>query len=155
MGLMPDRTQTANHDIYAATQVKSSAEVASSRNLYLLDSEPVGGAVFVVPETFVVSAVSGAGTGGNTRAAVQEARHRIQTRLAEMGVSVGPLQERYELPLTAPTTDATVRTFIVKLVSDELGELSLSGDVLITLNGEALDEEIIDRAHAPTIVYAV
>jgi hypothetical protein len=85
------------------------------------------------------------------------AAHEAHEKLlaADLEATVEPLRMTYEIPLRSQSDAPGVRRSVAKAVLEALGDVALSDEVEITLNGTSLSPEILDDALAPTLVYKV
>ena len=85
----------------------------------------------------------------------QEALERLATGAADLGFRVGELRTRLEIPLHSDSDRDAARESVAKAVLRLLGDVALSDEIDISLNGTSLSPELTDQACAAAVVYEV
>ena len=90
---------------------------------------------------------------GQADVVAQEACERLAA--ADLEFTVGELHTRYEISLHSDSDRGAARESVAKAVLRLLGDVALSDEIDISLNGTSLAPELTDQACAAAVVYEV
>jgi hypothetical protein len=79
----------------------------------------------------------------------------LSAALRLVGAEVSSVHTTRVVALLSNSDSPPTRLNVAKIVLVSLGELALSDDIEVTLNGTSLSPEIIDAACAPRVMRAV